>query len=63
MQRRGVHGAGRTHTGQSLELVPLPLGYADMEPSPGVEPGHLPYGGKVTAVCDGEAAGQRLELR
>ena len=33
------------------------------EPSPGADPGLLPYEGKVTAVCDGEAAGQRLELR
>jgi hypothetical protein len=26
-----------------------------MEPSPGADPGRLPYRGKVTAVCDGRA--------
>lgn len=27
----------------------LPLGYEDLEPSPGADPGLLPYGGKVTS--------------
>jgi hypothetical protein len=29
-----------------------------MEPSPGADPGRLPYRGKVTAVCDGKAPAQ-----
>jgi hypothetical protein len=37
----------------------LPVGYEDLEPSSGADPDHLPYEGKVTAVCDGAAAGQR----
>jgi hypothetical protein len=28
-----------------------------MEPSPGADPGLLPYKGRVTAVCDGGALG------
>ncbi len=27
----------------------LPLGYEDVEPSPGADPGRLPYGGRVTS--------------
>ena len=30
-----------------------------MEPSPGADPGLLPYKGRVTAVCDGGAFGLR----
>src|SRR5215472_5333370 len=38
LRGRGVLGAIRTHTGQHLGLVPLPLGYEDSEPQRGVEP-------------------------
>ena len=41
----------------------LPLGYEDVEPSSGADPDRLPYGGKVTAVCDGEAPAHGLEPR
>lgn len=34
-----------------------------MEPSSGADPDHLPYGGKVTAVCDGEVPAHGLEPR
>lgn len=39
------------------------LSYNRMEPSSGADPDHAPYESAVTAVCDGIAAGQRLELR
>ena len=39
------------------------LGYEDEKPSSGADPDLLPYEGKVTAVCDGHAAGQGLEPR
>ena len=34
-----------------------------MEPSSGADPDHLPYEGKVTAVCDGKAPAHGLEPR
>lgn len=33
----------------------LPLGYEDMEPPPGADPGHPPYEGEAAAVRGGEA--------
>jgi hypothetical protein len=39
------------------------LVYEDMEPSSGADPDLLPYGGKVTAVCDGIAEEPGLEPR
>ena len=62
-RRRSTLGAIRTHANQPLRLAPLPLGYEGVEPSSGADPDHLPYEGKVTAVRDGEAAGQGLEPR
>lgn len=41
----------------------LPLGYEDMEPPPGVEPGHPRYEGGAATVRGGEAARQGLEPR
>lgn len=40
-----VLGAIRTLTGQPLRLVPLPLGYEDVEPPSGADPDHPPYEG------------------
>lgn len=39
------------------------VGLRGREPPSGADPDHLPYEGKVTAVCDGAAAGQGLEPR
>jgi hypothetical protein len=58
-----VLGAIRTHTAALLRRVPPAVGLRGLEPSSGADPDHAPYGGAVTAVCDGVAAGQRLELR
>ena len=33
-----------------------------MEPSPGADPGLLPYRGRVTAVCDGRAPAQAMAV-
>jgi hypothetical protein len=35
--------------------VPLPLGYEDMEPPPGADPGRPPYEGGAAAVRGGVA--------
>lgn len=35
----------------------LPLGYEDMEPPPGADPGHPPYEGGAAAVRGGKATG------
>lgn len=62
LRRHRVPGATRTHTVSDLNAVPLPfLGYEDVEPSSGADPDRLPYGGKVTAVCDGQAGEPGLE--
>jgi hypothetical protein len=61
--RACVRGAGLTHTGQPLRLVPLPLGYADLEPPPGVEPGHPRYEGGAAAVRGGKAEEPGFEPR
>ncbi len=37
----------------------LPLGYEDMEPPPGADPGHPPYEGEAAAVRGGEDASLR----
>ena len=39
----------------------LPLGYEDMEPPPGADPGHPPYEGGAAAVRGGEATGAGIE--
>jgi hypothetical protein len=39
------------------------LVYEDVEPSSGADPDHTPYGGAVTAVCDGLAAHRGFEPR
>jgi hypothetical protein len=39
------------------------LGYEDMEPPPGADPGHPPYEGEAAAVRGGEAAHRGLEPR
>jgi hypothetical protein len=41
----------------------LPLGYEDLEPPPGADPGHPRYEGGAAAVRGGRAAGQGLEPR
>ena len=39
----------------------LPLGYEDMEPPPGADPGHPPYEGGAAAVRGGKATGAGIE--
>src|SRR5262249_50304599 len=39
----------------------LPLGYEDMEPPPGADPGHPPYEGGAAAVRGGKAGHPGLE--
>jgi hypothetical protein len=38
----------------------MPATHPGMEPSPGADPGLLPYRGRVTAVCDGRAPAQTM---
>ena len=38
-------------------MASLPLEYERLEPSSGADPDRRPYGGRVTAVCDGAGAG------
>ena len=44
----------------TLRLLPN-LGYEDVKPLPGADPGHPPYEGGATAVCSGEATGTGIE--
>ena len=39
-----------------------PATHPGMEPSPGADPGLLPYRGRVTAVCDGKAPAQAMAV-
>ena len=39
------------------------MGYEDMEPPPGADPGHPPYEGEAAAVHGGEAAHRGFEPR
>jgi hypothetical protein len=39
-----------------------PATHPGMEPSPGADPGLLPYRGRVTAVCDGKAPAQAVAV-
>jgi hypothetical protein len=50
-----VPGAIRTRTAHLLRWCLLPLGYEDMEPPPGADPGHPPYEGGAAAVRGGVA--------
>ena len=40
----------------------MPATHLGMEPSPGADPGLLPYRGRVTAVCDGRAPAQAMAV-
>jgi hypothetical protein len=40
----------------------MPATHPGMEPSPGADPGLLPYRGRVTAVCDGRAPAQAMAV-
>src|SRR6478736_6037351 len=40
----------------------MPATHPGMEPSPGADPGLLPYRGRVTAVCDGGAPAQAMAV-
>ena len=40
----------------------MPVTHPGMEPSPGADPGLLPYRGRVTAVCDGGAPAQAMAV-
>jgi len=40
----------------------MPATHPGMEPSPGADPGLLPYKGRVTAVCDGMASTQAMAV-
>ena len=40
----------------------MPATHLGMEPSPGADPGLLPYRGRVTAVCDGRAPAQAVAV-
>jgi hypothetical protein len=47
--------------GYDILIIPPPLGYEEMEPPPGADPGHPPYEGGAAAVRGGVASGAGLE--
>jgi hypothetical protein len=57
---QGVLGAIRTHTPSASCWCLLPLGYEDMEPPPGADPGHPPYEGGAAAVRGGLSWGIKI---
>ena len=70
-RRRSVHwsyrgnvlGAGLQPAGTDFKDRPrMPATHPGMEPSPGADPGLLPYRGRVTAVCDGGAPAQAMAV-
>ena len=57
----GVLGGSRTRTVSDLGAVPpTELGYEDVEPPPGADPGHPPYEGGAAAVRGGVGWGIRI---
>lgn len=54
---RGVVSSARLERALPATSTPclLPLGYEDMEPPPGADPGHPPYEGGAAAVRGGKA--------
>ena len=61
--RGDVLGAGLQAAGTDFKDRPgMPATHPGMEPSPGADPGLLPYRGRVTAVCDGGAPAQAMAV-
>jgi hypothetical protein len=57
----GVLGGSRTCTASDLDAVPpTKLGYEDVEPPPGADLGHPPYGGGAAAVRGGMSWGIKI---
>ena len=55
LQRRRSGSRTRTCVCRFQGPAGMPATHPGMEPSPGADPGLLPYRGRVTAVCDGGA--------
>ena len=61
---RGVGGESRTRTVQHLKLIPLPLGYADLEPAFVVHTvPFAPSNATVPPISASKAAGLRVTIR
>ena len=57
----GVLGGSRTRTVSDLDAAPpTNLGYEDVEPPPGADPGHPPYEGGAAAVRGGVSWGIKI---
>ena len=62
LQRRRSEGRTRTCVRRFQGPAGMPATHPGMEPSPGADPGFLPYRGRVTAVCDGRAPAQAMAV-
>ena len=69
-RRRSVHWSYRGDFREQDSNLRAPISrtagdaatHPRMEPSPGADPGLLPYRGRVTAVCDGKAPAQAMAV-
>jgi hypothetical protein len=60
LQRRRSGSRTRTCVRRFQGPAGMPATHPGMEPSPGADPGLLPYKGRVTAVCDGVSWGIKI---
>jgi hypothetical protein len=62
LQRQRSESRSRTCVRRFQGPAGMPATHLGMEPSPGADPGLLPYRGRVTAVCDGGAPAQAMAV-
>jgi hypothetical protein len=62
LQRRSSGNMTRTFVRRFQDWPGCQQPHPGMEPSPGADPGLLPYRGRVTAVCDGKAPAQAMAV-